>query len=605
MNGSMIYNGQKIVLTPGCHVLEKGLAATLECRIIGENAEYAVLRLKNSGTENTFQIQQPKTLDMTVKTTETVFYHGLTGDDCGAKSFLPIDFELKNSWHEEPDGGRSSNTTGFPFFDLTYGHENMVVAIGWTGQWSKDLTVTENGFNLQIGLCDSDFYLKPGEEIRLPSVLIFRGKEAAENRRAFRRLMREQFSPKAKLGEKFGVPLAIQCYDRYYAGQGGTQKSDAWATEAGQIRTIDAAKKLQYIDTLWLDAAWFYRGFPHGVGNFRLSPGFPNGLKPVSDYAHESGMKFMLWFEPERVYEGSDLYPQTEKLLLWDGDVNTRMFNLADPVALAWLMQTLISMIRDNGIDVYRQDFNMNPLPYWRQNDEPNRKGITEIKYIMGLYDLWDTLLNEFPELQIDNCSSGGRRLDLETTIRAVPLWRSDTGCFPEDPERRVTVWSTNQILSLTEYLPYHASACWNANAYDVRANVTHGIACTFDIFNPEFDFEQGIRALQECQELRPYWDGDFYQLTKPSLDEGIWSAYQLALKDRGVVYAFRREFSDVESMCFPLNAIDPAGEYQVELVDEKMQRVFASYSGAELLKGLSLHIPGKRYSLVVKYHKV
>ena len=57
MNGSMIYNGQKIVLTPGCHVLEKGLAATLECRIIGENAEYAVLRLKNSGTENTFQIQ--------------------------------------------------------------------------------------------------------------------------------------------------------------------------------------------------------------------------------------------------------------------------------------------------------------------------------------------------------------------------------------------------------------------------------------------------------------------------------------------------------------------------------------------------------------------
>ena len=89
--------------------------------------------------------------------------------------------------------------------------------------------------------------------------------------------MREHFSPKARLGENFQMPIAIQCFDRYFQAIGNSKKEDAWATENGQRQTVDAAKKLKYIDTLWLDAAWFYKGFPHGVGNFRFSEGFPRG----------------------------------------------------------------------------------------------------------------------------------------------------------------------------------------------------------------------------------------------------------------------------------------------------------------------------------------
>lgn len=605
MNGSIHYNGRKIVLNPGTQELGKGLVATLEYSKLTDCAEYAVLKLKNAGQENTWQIQWPKTLDLFTATEETPVYHGLAGDSCGAESFMPIDFELSRNWHEEPLGGRSSNTTGFPFFDISWGEETTAVAIGWTGQWSKDIRIGKGGFTLQIGLCDADFYLKPGEEIQLPSVLVVYGQGAAQTRRVFRNVIREHFTPKNRLGDQFVVPTSIQCFDRYYVGQGGTKKSDAWATEAGQIRTVDGAKKLEYIDTLWLDAAWFEKGFPHGVGNFRFSAGFPNGLKPVSDHAHASGMRFMLWFEPERVYEGSDLFDQTDKLLSWEEYPTTRMFNLSDPDALAWLEKTLIDMIRDNGIDVYRQDFNMEPLPYWHRNDEPGRRGMTEIKYVMGLYRLWDALLAEFPNLLIDNCSSGGRRLDLETAKRSITLWRSDTGCFPEDAERRVTVWSTNQILTLSEYLPYHACACWSTDAYDVRSNETHGMACNFDILNPEFEFERGIAVLREGREMRSYWDGDFYPLTKPTVDETVWCAYQLAFADKGAVYAFRREFCETDSMTFSLNAIDPAGEYKVEFVDENLQSSFASYSGTELLDGLEMKIGQKRGSLIVKYHKV
>jgi len=604
MNGSMIYNGNKVILMPGRSVLEKGLEATLEIQQVTDTAEFAVLKLKNVGTENTYQIQQPKTLDLHVVTQSIPSYHGMKGDSCGAASFMPQVFEVKKNWHEEPCGGRSSDETGFPFFDISWENKTMVVGIGWTGQWSKDIFINEEGFSVQIGLCDSDFYLRPGEEVRLPSVLVVSGQEPAETRRKFRRILREEFSPKKRQGEKFSVPMSIQCFDRYFWGKGFANENGGWASERGQMCTVDEAKKLEYIDTLWLDAAWFEKGFPHGVGNYTFSAGFPNGLKPVSDHAHKSDMRFVLWFEPERVYEGSDLYEQTEKLLCWEKDANTRLYNLADPAALEWLKQKLISMIRENGIDVYRQDFNMRPLPYWRQNDEPDRKGITEIRYIMGLYHLWDTLLAEFPDLLIDNCASGGRRLDLETAMRSVTLWRSDTGCSPESDTLRNIVWNNNQILALSEYLPYHACAVWDTDAYTVRSTQTHGMACTFDIFNPEFDFEKGREVLKEAQEMRTYWDGDFYPLTEITIEEDVWAAYQLALEEGGAVYAFRRELCDIDKMVFKLNAIDPDAVYKVTFVDEYLCATEHLYAGQKLLEGIELTIPEKRNSLIVKYQK-
>ena len=47
-------------------------------------------------------------------------------------------------------------------------------------------------------------------------------------------------------------------------------------------------------------------------------------------------------------------------------------------------------------------------------------------RYILGLYSLWDRILSAHPGLMIDDCSSGGRRIDLETLSRSFPLWRSD-----------------------------------------------------------------------------------------------------------------------------------------------------------------------------------
>lgn len=604
---SFLLDGEKIYITPGTHTFDGGLEVTLEHSKAVKNADYLKIHLKNTGDTNTAQIQNLKTLDLEVTTAETPLYHSLVGDDCGAVSFMPRNIEITEDYHEEPRGGRSSDLTGFPYFDLTWGTESAVFAIGWTGQWAKDIRKTDSGFRVQVGLVHSDFYLKPGESVSGASVLIVTGTGAADARQNFRRIMREHYSPRTRLGDAMYLPTAIQCFDRYYAGAGNVRTDEMWATEAGQCRMVDCAKKVGYIDTLWLDAAWFKGGFLHGgVGNLGYDAGFPHGLRPVADHAHKNGMKFVVWFEPERVTHATDLSYQEDKLLFQkaNGEYGNRLLNLADDQTRDFIRNYLIGMIQDNAIDVYRQDFNFSPLGFWTENDEDGRDGITEMKYIAGLYDLWDSLLARFPHLLIDNCASGGRRLDLETSRRSVTLWKSDTGCFPENTERQqfTTTWSQNQGLGLYEYLPYLACAVWEYDAYTVRSTATQGLACNFDVLNPAFDFAGAEKMLAEVNEMKEYWDGDFFPLTEAAADESVWCAFQLSLGNRGAAYVFRRAQAEKDTFTLALRGIDETRRYRVVFSDENLHVTEAEYTGAALADGIDVKIPQKRGSLLIRY---
>lgn len=117
-------------------------------------------------------------------------------------------------------------------------------------------------------------------------------RQAAHNR--FRRLLLFHYVPKAD-GRPLALPAFLQCFDRY------SWSNPTWATEAGQLEEAAWAAKLGF-ESLWLDAAWFVGGFPHGVGNWFCKPKeFPRGLKPVAEACHAEGLKFIVWFEPERV----------------------------------------------------------------------------------------------------------------------------------------------------------------------------------------------------------------------------------------------------------------------------------------------------------------
>ena len=570
---------------------------------VGDGYIYKKTEIVNNASQNSLQISEPYTLNHTFSCENTAFLHTLRGDDCSMNSFLPIDREI--AMGEEivftPLGGRPSNVTAFPYFDLTLDGKTYLFAVGWSGQWKGVITRNEKGVNVKLGIEFADFYMKPYEKFNLPSFCLLQsedGEDASAVRRRFRRLLITEFNPLPKGMEN--LPLSIQPFDRYFYG-----RCPDWATVAGQIRTLEAAKKCKYLDTFWIDAAGFKEGFPNGVGNYTFEEGFKEGLKPVADAVHNADMRFMVWFEPERIHKGSETFANHREFLLSKPeDHDNHLLNLGNEKALNWIKNTLINFIRDNGIDNYRQDFNIEPLPYWLHNDEEKRRGVTEIMYVNGLYSLWDSIRAEFPYIFIDNCAGGGRRLDFELMRRSAPMWRSDITCGPVKEDWHSDVWNQNQTLTLAEYLPYHACAIWELGAYEMRSAATAGLACTFDVLKEDYDFEKASKLVGEAKHLTKYWQGDFYPLTTPTLEENVFAVFQLAKEDSGFAAIFRRVDCDSDTFNLKLNAIDKKAKYTVNIIDEEFIKTSKIVSGAELINGIDIVLPDKYTSAIFEYIK-
>ncbi len=616
---SFDYNGEPVALIPAKmqpiasseyeQIMPDGLRARLTVDCHEGDAFAVMLSFEHGGDAPSGRISRVRSLDLALNDVKALTFHGFLGDSCGAESYAPLDFELDEGESRvmQPLGGRSSNTTAFPFFDVSCAGRSWAFGVGWSGQWITEISVENGRGHVRAGLAEADFYLKSGERVRTARVLCVPGGDAAETRRRFRRVMLENFSPRTFLGADILLPTAFQPFDLYYYSetvpwyQGGKKRKD-WATEDGQRRSADAAVSC-HMDTQWLDAGWFELGFPDGVGNYSFAKGFPNGLRPVSDYARSKGLRFMLWFEPERIHKDTEVFRNQRDMLLSKPDSDDYLFNLADERAWTWLRDRLIAFIRDNGIDIYRQDFNFEPLPYWLAADEEGRRGVTEMKYVAGHYALWDALLAAFPKLLIDNCASGGRRIDLETCRRAVPLWRSDTGCSPVSPAHRGDTWNQNHILALTQYIPFHACASWDADAYSMRSAYSGGVACTFDLLNPDFDVSGASRVLDELKRTQPYWTGDFYPLTAPSNDETRWAAWQLGANDGGVICAFRRDKCMQETFELRAQAIKADADYDVTISDENLNAERRTLRGSAL-KSFVVRADRPRSSLMIEYKK-
>jgi alpha-galactosidase len=560
-----------------------------------------VLHFENAGGKDTPIIENVQAMDAEfnlggLDLTHT--FHRLTGDVCGAGNFVPIDLPLAPGAGAQmvTTGGRSSQISGFPFLELESGKQGVVAAVGWTGQWASSVQRDEQSKDrMKFGMELTHLKLHPGERIRTPRALLMTWNgDREEALIRWRRMLLHHYSPQLD-GKPAQVPISLQCFDRYSWGV------KEWSTEKGQIQAAEAAAKIG-CDVHWLDASWFPGAFPHGVGNWFVKPQeFPNGLKPVSDACHKLGLGFMLWFEPERV--GANTQIATEHPEWVFGGNNGGLFRLDLPEARRWMTDLLLKRIKEYGLDVYREDFNMDPLADWRANDAPDRQGMTEIRSIEGLYEMWDEILAKNPGIRIDNCSSGGRRIDLETISRSMALWRSDTGCGPGNEGL-----AQSQSAYLFQYLPIHSTCSWIPKAYDVRSAATTGIALQFDYLNKDFPWKQAQAAAKEVRENSKYWYGDFYALTPFGTGAGEFVAFQLHRPDldAGIVIAFRREKAVPMGLILPPRAIKASSRYEVEFIDEDRKSTKSIMTGKELLEnGLELRIPKQRASLVVRYRAV
>ncbi|MDQ1285700.1 MAG: Alpha-galactosidase, partial [Thermodesulfobacteriota bacterium] len=309
------------------------------------------------------------------------------------------------------------------------------------------------------------------------------------------------------------------------------------------------------------------------------------------------GMGFVIWFEPERVYQGTWLDREHPDWILRLPGSPTGLLNLGNPETLHWLIEYISGMIQEEGITVYRQDFNMDPLPYWRAVDSPDRQGITEIRYIEGLYTFWDELLARNPGLIIDNCASGGRRIDLETSSRSVPLWRTDYNYGEPNGQQSHT-------YGVNFYLPTTSTGCLSPNTYSFRSAMTAGLCLcpTYDWL--EKDQEQVCRLIEEFKRVRPFFYGDYYPLTAHNTRDDVWIGYQFHRDDMkaGMFLAFRRQESPYLSACLKLRGILPSARYELTYEDTGIKQVLL---GETLSTGINVSIDDTPGSLLVTYRQL
>jgi alpha-galactosidase len=587
----------------------------LELRCVGvEYNDYPTvewtLYFKNAGNKDTPILSDIQALDIQIErpagasSEQTEFrLHHAVGSPCLPKDYQPLLTTLGPGVDKRIGGaGGRPTCSDMSYFNLEWpGHEGMIIAVGWPGQWASSFTRDkENHLRIRAGQELTHFKLLPGEEVRSPLIALqfWKGGDWLRAQNVWRRwfIAHNIRRPGGKL------PPTQWC-GATEAGKGACME---FVTEKNSKERIDDYERLGLKpDFWWMDAGWYpWKEGWFSTGTWEVDKTrFPNGIRAVTDYLHARGIRSLLWFEPERVVPDTWLFKNRREWIL-DGEKNwlatpgaSWLVNLGNPDAWKWTLDFIDKTIIEEGIDIFRQDFNMDPLSNWRANDAKDRQGITEIRHVTGLLALWDELLRRHPGMLFDNCASGGRRNDLESMRRGVPYTKSDYALEP--------VGVQCETYGISMWLPYYAATwMYTEDAYVCRSNMAHVTGAVLPANGDKNYGKQLPKRLDEWQKtVANYW-GDFWPLTPYSLENNVWIAWQFDRPEQGegVVQVFRRAESDYEAARFRLRGLEPGAVYTLTNLDVEGS---TEKTGKELLdSGLPVAIKDRPNATIITYKK-
>ena len=530
-------------------------------------------------------------------------------------------------------GGRATHVY-FPYFDLVHGDGGTLMALGWAGTWHADFTGGDEGISMKGGNCnDFDSVLMPGEKIRTALVVMlpYKGRDRDDATNLWREWFIKYNMPSADAAGNPIKPFSTTCF----AADTGLPNSDGSISERFYTwkRTLE---RLIYEDVVpdfrWFDAGWYLD--PRGntvasdwygtVGTWELDTlKWPGKTFLESNQAcHDAGMKVLTWFEPESVCDVEDLARNFGYNPEWAdfNRGNRYTSNLGNKDCLEWTLGRITKMMGENGVDLFREDNNSNPVKAWTGFDAKTaektnlpRKGITENLAIQGHYELWDRIIDFCAKngkcTYIDNCASGGGRNDIESLRRSLPFMRSDA-------DRTTTALRLSMTTSYCRWIPFHG-----ANTKESTDELAPGMAggSTFyitraswlpvynisEVFTHDVDMDYDrLRAtFGEWKKYNHLLVKDMYPLTpwhRPE-DDSNWTAIAWHDRETGeaVLQAFRQETCQEPEYTAFLKFLDPARNYKVTNVDTAETMIKTGSALAS--EGIKISLPEPKSSAV--YH--
>ena len=601
-----------------------GLVFTIESVLYKSyNAYDWTIYISNPTDKNSPVVSKFNAVDMVFEG-ESPTLHGSVGD---SEAYGPYTVYLEGeSVTKTPSGGRGTQGDS-SYFEFQYGDKGVMYAVGWPGQWTMtvDNSSKADETRLTAGQQYFNTYLIPGETVRSPLMAFVhydsRNRDRSTN--LWRRWMIDcnmnRITEEGSTEEKLPEPAI-------FAATSVQWHEMTLATDNNQIEAIKYYLEHNIDITFWwMDAGWYY--MVDSNGDFKTIPDwgwpntgawvvddsrFPSKLKDISDFAAEHGIKTLLWFEPERISNAESL--RTDGLTVHpDWVLSGYLLNYGNPEAVEWTFSRIKQVMQEGGISMYREDFNCDPLPAWRTADKAkdangNRSGITENLHIQGHLRLWDSILEFFPDATIDSCASGGKRNDLETMRRAVPLHKTDYSYGDR-------TWQQAVATNMTRWIPYIGTKAngeqdidnntRNANRYSLRTALVAAMVLGYDTNKKDAPIDWDIveDITEEHKAISHLIYADYYILEQWSRSDKEWAAWEYYDTDtgEGYVLAFRRSAAD-SSRTYKLKGLDSNTYYKIWFEDANRPAI---RTGKDLMEnGVVFALPASNTSDILHIMK-
>jgi hypothetical protein len=292
----------------------------------------------------------------------------------------------------EISGKTASNFIPMMQFAVTSGDERMgcTVFLEWSASWqmsaswqrlTEELLSSPSDFVLKAGYHLDNITVDPGETLETPFIhLIYshgQGWDAFTN--DVHKYILNEISPKLK---NFPSPLPVS-YDHWF---GLAQRIDINEMK----RQADRAAEIG-CEYFTLDCGW---SIPTWGSTVVDTTRFPNGIGELADYVRSKGMRFGIWNSIERGAEHVDF---------WKPEIQQYHYG------------NIEKWIKDWGIE------------WMRLEGAGYAEGKDALKAHKGMHDeVYGKLIRDYPDFYIENCQSGGQRLDLNMARTTHGNWLSD-----------------------------------------------------------------------------------------------------------------------------------------------------------------------------------
>jgi len=306
------------------------------------------------------------------------------------------------------------------------------------------------------------------------------------------------------------------------------------------------------------------------------------GLKYLVDEVNKLGLKFGIWMEPEMISPDSKLYEQhPDWAIAVPGRTatlsrNQYVLDLSRKEVRDYVFDMISNILHSANIEYVKWDMNRQLSDMGSYELSSDRQGELYHRYVLGVYELQERLITEFPDLLLENCSGGGARFDPGMLYYSPQIWCSDD----TDAVERLKIQEGTALMYPLSAMGAHISVCPNHTVgrntpFETRGNVALAGTFGYELDITKIPQEDQEMIPQQVQMYHKYNDlvreGDYYRIASYR-ENHEFDCYLVAAKDKKealVTFVQVIGRPNYHSRCIRLQGLDPAMNYRMEGTDQ------------------------------------